>query len=69
VGQGAFVGSNTSLVAPVVIGAGAMVGSGSVVTADVAPGDLVLARAPQTAKPGWAARFMETMRAKKAAKG
>ncbi|HEV7226979.1 bifunctional UDP-N-acetylglucosamine diphosphorylase/glucosamine-1-phosphate N-acetyltransferase GlmU [Brevundimonas sp.] len=66
VGQGAFVGSNTSLVAPVTIGAGAMVGSGSVVTSDVAPGDLALARAPQTAKPGWAARFMETMRAKKA---
>ncbi|HEV2083202.1 MAG TPA: bifunctional UDP-N-acetylglucosamine diphosphorylase/glucosamine-1-phosphate N-acetyltransferase GlmU [Brevundimonas sp.] len=68
VGQGAFVGSNTSLVAPVTIGAGAMVGSGSVVTSDVAPGDLALSRAPQTAKPGWAARFMETMRAKKAAK-
>lgn len=68
VGEGAFVGSNSSLVAPVTIGAGAMVGSGSVVTADVAPGDLALARGSQTAKPGWAARFMETMRAKKAAK-
>jgi bifunctional UDP-N-acetylglucosamine pyrophosphorylase/glucosamine-1-phosphate N-acetyltransferase len=45
-----------------------MVGSGSVVTADVAPGDLALARGVQTAKAGWAARFMETMRAKKAAK-
>jgi bifunctional UDP-N-acetylglucosamine pyrophosphorylase / glucosamine-1-phosphate N-acetyltransferase len=69
VGQGAFVGSNSSLVAPVVIGAGAMVGSGSVVTQDVAPGDLALARSKQQALPGWAARFMETMRAKKAAKG
>lgn len=68
VGEGAFVGSNSSLVAPVTIGAGAMVGSGSVVTADVAPGDLALARGVQTAKPGWAARFMETMRAKNAAK-
>jgi len=68
VGEGAFVGSNSSLVAPVTIGAGAMVGSGSVVTADVAPGDLALARGVQTAKAGWAARFMETMRAKKAAK-
>jgi len=68
VGEGAFVGSNSALVAPVTIGAGAMVGSGSVVTADVAPGDLALARGVQTAKPGWAARFMETMRAKKAAK-
>jgi bifunctional UDP-N-acetylglucosamine pyrophosphorylase/glucosamine-1-phosphate N-acetyltransferase len=55
-------------VAPVTIGAGAMVGSGSVVTADVAPGDLALARGVQTARAGWAARFMETMRAKKAAK-
>jgi len=68
VGEGAFVGSNSSLVAPVTIGAGAMVGSGSVVTKDVAPGDLALGRAEQTTKPGWAARFMETMRAKKAAK-
>ena len=68
VGEGAFVGSNSSLVAPVVIGAGAMVGSGSVVTKDVAPGDLALGRAEQTTKSGWAARFMDTMRAKKAAK-
>lgn len=68
VGEGAFVGSNSSLVAPVTIGAGAMVGSGSVVTKDVAPGDLALGRAEQTTKSGWAARFMQTMRAKKAAK-
>ena len=68
VGEGAFVGSNSSLVAPVSIGAGAMVGSGSVVTRDVEPGDLALARGQQTAKAGWAARFMETMRAKKAAR-
>ncbi len=67
VGEGAFVGSNSSLVAPVTIGAGAMVGSGSVITRDVAPGDLALARGGQSAKPGWAARFIETMRAKKAA--
>jgi bifunctional UDP-N-acetylglucosamine pyrophosphorylase/glucosamine-1-phosphate N-acetyltransferase len=69
VGEGAFVGSNSSLVAPVTIGAGAMVGSGSVITADVAPGDLALARGKQETLPGWAARFMETMRARKAAKG
>lgn len=66
--EGAFVGSNSALVAPVTIGAGAMVGSGSVITSDVAPGDLALGRGVQTAKTGWAARFMETMRAKKAAK-
>lgn len=66
---GAFVGSNSALVAPVVIGAGAMVGSGSVITKDVAPGDLALGRGKQEVIPGWAARFMERMRAKKAAKG
>ncbi|MBF0665980.1 MAG: bifunctional UDP-N-acetylglucosamine diphosphorylase/glucosamine-1-phosphate N-acetyltransferase GlmU, partial [Brevundimonas sp.] len=64
VGEGAFVGSNSSLVAPVTIGAGAMVGSGSVITRDVDPGDLALARGQQSAKPGWAARFMDAMRAK-----
>jgi bifunctional UDP-N-acetylglucosamine pyrophosphorylase/glucosamine-1-phosphate N-acetyltransferase len=68
VGEGAFVGSNSSLVAPVTIGAGAMVGSGSVITKDVEAGDLALGRAEQTAKAGWAARFMDAMRAKKAAK-
>lgn len=67
VGQGAFVGSNSALVAPVTIGAGAMVGSGSVVTQDVPDGALALARARQTVKPGWAARFMAMMKAKKAA--
>jgi len=68
VGEGAFVGSNSSLVAPVTIGAGAMVGSGSVITRDVEPGALALARGEQTVKSGWAKRFMDTMRAKKAAK-
>ncbi|WP_332676955.1 bifunctional UDP-N-acetylglucosamine diphosphorylase/glucosamine-1-phosphate N-acetyltransferase GlmU [Brevundimonas sp.] len=68
VGEGAFVGSNSSLVAPITIGAGAMVGSGSVITRDVAPGDLALARGEQQARAGWAARFMEKMRAKKALK-
>ncbi|MFN4289007.1 MAG: bifunctional UDP-N-acetylglucosamine diphosphorylase/glucosamine-1-phosphate N-acetyltransferase GlmU [Brevundimonas sp.] len=69
IGEGAFVGSNTALVAPVTIGAGAMVGSGSVITSDVAPGDLALARGRQEVRAGWAARFMERMRAKKAMKG
>ncbi|KQY96483.1 bifunctional UDP-N-acetylglucosamine diphosphorylase/glucosamine-1-phosphate N-acetyltransferase GlmU [Brevundimonas sp. Root1423] len=68
VGEGAFVGSNSSLVAPITIGAGAMVGSGSVITRDVAPGDLALARGDQQAKAGWATRFMDKMRAKKALK-
>jgi bifunctional UDP-N-acetylglucosamine pyrophosphorylase/glucosamine-1-phosphate N-acetyltransferase len=65
VGEGAFVGSNSSLVAPVTVGAGAMVGSGSVITADVPDGALALSRAAQVVKPGWAARFMAMMRAKK----
>ncbi|MCH8488700.1 MAG: bifunctional UDP-N-acetylglucosamine diphosphorylase/glucosamine-1-phosphate N-acetyltransferase GlmU [Oceanicaulis sp.] len=65
IGEGAFIGSNTSLVAPVEIGAGAMTGSGSVITGDV-PGDaLGLARARQETKPGWAARFRAAMSAKK----
>ena len=66
VGAGAFIGSNSSLVAPVTIAEGAMVGSGSVITRDVGPGDLALGRGDQLSKPGWAARFMDTMRAKKA---
>jgi bifunctional UDP-N-acetylglucosamine pyrophosphorylase/glucosamine-1-phosphate N-acetyltransferase len=57
IGAGAFVGSNSSLVAPVTIGAGAYVGSGSVVTQDVAPDALAVARGRQTEKPGWATAF------------
>jgi acetyltransferase-like isoleucine patch superfamily enzyme len=57
IGEGAFVGSNSSLVAPVRIGAGAYVGSGSVITQDVAPDGLALSRAPQIEKAGWAALF------------
>ncbi len=61
VGEGAFVGSNSALVAPVTVGAGAYVASGSVITADVAPDALALGRARQEAKPGWAARFRAKM--------
>jgi bifunctional UDP-N-acetylglucosamine pyrophosphorylase / glucosamine-1-phosphate N-acetyltransferase len=68
VGEGAFVGSDCALVAPVSIGAGAYIGSGSVITRDVAPDALALERSPQVEKPGWAARFREHMRARKAAK-
>lgn len=64
IGEGAFIGSNSALVAPVTIGEGAMVGSGSVITDDVKPGDLALGRGLQTVKPGWARRFTETMRAR-----
>lgn len=57
IGAGAFVGSNSSLVAPVTIGAGAYVGSGSVITDAVAPDALAVARGRQTSKAGWAAAF------------
>ncbi len=65
VGEGAFIGSNSSLVAPVTIGAGAYVGSGSVVTKDVSPDALAVARGEQTEKPGWAKRFREAKQARK----
>jgi bifunctional UDP-N-acetylglucosamine pyrophosphorylase/glucosamine-1-phosphate N-acetyltransferase len=68
IGAGAFIGSNSALVAPVVIGEGAIVGAGSVVTSDVEANALVLARGEQTAKPGWAKRFREVMTRKKAGK-
>lgn len=57
IGAGAFIGSNSSLVAPVKIGDGAYVGSGSVITKDVAPGALAVARGRQVEKSGWAAAF------------
>lgn len=56
VGDGAFVGSNTSIVAPVTIGNGAYVAAGSVITKDVPPDALAVERAPQVVKDGWAAR-------------
>jgi bifunctional UDP-N-acetylglucosamine pyrophosphorylase / glucosamine-1-phosphate N-acetyltransferase len=54
VGAGAFVGSNSALVAPVKIGDGAYVGSGSVITDDVPSGALAIGRGRQVIKPGWA---------------
>lgn len=66
IGTGAFIGSNSALVAPVTIGDGAIVGAGSVVTRDVEADALGMSRAKQDVKPGWAARFRATMQAKKA---
>ena len=54
IGPGAFIGSNSALVAPVRIGEGAYVGAGSVITEDVPPFALALGRAIQTIKPNWA---------------
>ena len=65
IGAGAFVGSNSALVAPVTIGPGAIVAAGSVITADVAPDALAVARGKQEAKPGWAKGFRTMMAARK----
>ena len=69
VGEGAFVGSNTSLVAPVKIGDGAYIGSGSVITKNVAAGSLALERSSQEERPGWAAKFRAMMSKRKARPG
>jgi bifunctional UDP-N-acetylglucosamine pyrophosphorylase/glucosamine-1-phosphate N-acetyltransferase len=65
IGAGAFIGSNTALVAPVAVGDGAIVGAGSVITSDVAGDSLALTRAPQEQKVGWAARFRAAALARK----
>ena len=67
IGDNAFIGSNSALVAPVKIGRDAIVGAGSAVTRDVADGELRLVRGEQLVKPGWADRFHDAMRKKKAA--
>jgi bifunctional UDP-N-acetylglucosamine pyrophosphorylase/glucosamine-1-phosphate N-acetyltransferase len=59
IGAGAFIGSDTALVAPVKVGAGAITAAGSVITQDVAPDALAIARGVLTEKPGWAKAFRE----------
>ena len=66
IGEGAFIGSNTALVAPVAIGAGAIVGAGSVITKDVAADSLAVERREQKGIAGWARRFRERMTRKAA---
>ena len=66
IGEGAFIGSNTALVAPVAIGAGAIVGAGSVITKDVAADSLAVERSEQKGIAGWAKRFRERMTRKAA---
>ena len=68
IGAGAFIGSNSSLVAPIKIGDGAFVGSGSVVTHDVPADALAVARGRQMTREGWAAVFRDRMRRAKEAK-
>jgi bifunctional UDP-N-acetylglucosamine pyrophosphorylase/glucosamine-1-phosphate N-acetyltransferase len=57
IGEGAFIGSNSSLLAPVTIGDGAYVGAGSVITQDVPVDALAIARGRQANKDGWASAF------------
>lgn len=59
IGPGAFIGTNSSLVAPITIGADAMTAAGSTVTQNVAPGDLAVGRGKQEVKKGWSRRFRE----------
>jgi bifunctional UDP-N-acetylglucosamine pyrophosphorylase / glucosamine-1-phosphate N-acetyltransferase len=56
IGDGAFIGTNASLVAPLTVGEGAYIGSGSVITKDVPPGALAVERSTQVVKEGWVAR-------------
>jgi bifunctional UDP-N-acetylglucosamine pyrophosphorylase/glucosamine-1-phosphate N-acetyltransferase len=65
IGAGAFIGSNSALVAPVKIGAGALVAAGSTITGDVPADALALARGRQENKPGLAAKFRAIQAAKK----
>jgi len=65
IGAGAFIGSNSALVAPVSIGDGAIVGAGSVITSNVAADELAIARGDQRGLKGWAARFRARQQAKK----
>jgi bifunctional UDP-N-acetylglucosamine pyrophosphorylase/glucosamine-1-phosphate N-acetyltransferase len=66
IGAGAFIGSNTALVAPVTIGDGAVVGAGSVITEDVEADALAVERNEQKGVAGWAKRFRERMTRKAA---
>jgi bifunctional UDP-N-acetylglucosamine pyrophosphorylase / glucosamine-1-phosphate N-acetyltransferase len=68
IGKDVFVGTNSSLVAPVTIGDGAMIGAGSVITGDVPADALALGRGRQVVKEGAAAAWKAQKRATKAAK-
>src|SRR6201988_2661919 len=69
IGAGAFIGTNSSLVAPVRIGNGAYVGSGSVITKDVPDNALAVERSPQTNREGGATRYRQLKTARKAKEG
>ena len=65
IGAGAFIGSNTALVAPVTVGDGAIVAAGSTITGDVPPGGFAIARARQETHAQRAERLRERLRHKK----
>jgi len=69
IGAGAFIGSNSALVAPVKIGDGAITGAGSVITKDIEPNALAVERAEQKQLSGWAEKFRAKKKAEKVAKG
>jgi bifunctional UDP-N-acetylglucosamine pyrophosphorylase/glucosamine-1-phosphate N-acetyltransferase len=69
IGTGAFIGTNSSLVAPVKIGNGAYIGSGSVITKDVPDDAMAVERSPQTNREGGAARYREIKTKGKPPKG
>ncbi|MBG1231420.1 bifunctional UDP-N-acetylglucosamine diphosphorylase/glucosamine-1-phosphate N-acetyltransferase GlmU [Aestuariivirga litoralis] len=68
IGENVFVGSNSSLVAPVKIGAGANIAASSVITTDVPEDALAITRAPSKIIDGWAKRYRAARAAAKAAK-
>lgn len=65
IGAGAFIGSDTVIVAPCTIGDGAMTAAGSVITKDVEPNAMAVSRGKQTALAGWAEKFREQKKALK----
>lgn len=65
IGKGAFIGSNTALVAPVRIGDGAITGAGSTISRDVPDDALALTRADADVREGWAAKFRKRKKAEK----
>jgi bifunctional UDP-N-acetylglucosamine pyrophosphorylase/glucosamine-1-phosphate N-acetyltransferase len=69
IGQGAFIGTNSSLVAPVNIGNGAYIGAGSVITKDVPDDALAVERSPQNNRAGGAARYRDMKTRSKTPKG
>jgi len=68
IGNGAFIGSDTALVAPVTVGDGAFIGAGSVITKSVSKDALAVTRAEQKEIPGWAEKFRARKKAEKAKK-